>query len=263
MKRVLVLLLFAISLQAQAPPSFREGVLAFEKGDWAVAEQKMREAIASNPNETEGTVSIAGSWFETYVPHYFLARALAKQGKCAEAIKAFEESERQGVTPRIGDFARHLRTRGGCRPQGKAAAPKKVITEVTVPFGEEEVAAPAKTRPVAPPAPQKPKEPKESYAPLTAAVDAYLRGNYPETVRLLANVRFTDPNAAAEKALFLAAAYDALDRMTGEDHHARVEQELRTYRALRPNGRPNPRVFTPRFIARVRTGNPGSPTRSR
>ena len=107
-------LLLAAAVQAQAPATFKDGVIAFEKQEWAKAERLMRETIAGNPNESEGTVSIAGSWFETYVPHYFLARALAKQGKCDEALKAFAETERQGVTPNIPDFARHLRTRGGC-----------------------------------------------------------------------------------------------------------------------------------------------------
>ena len=121
-RRVVLVLLFAASMHAQAPSTFKEGVLAFEKQEWAKAEKLMRETVAVNPRESEGTVSIAGSWFETYVPHYFLARALAKQGKCAEALKAFEETERQGVTPSIPDFARHLRTRGGCKPAAKADA---------------------------------------------------------------------------------------------------------------------------------------------
>src|SRR5687768_16872947 len=111
---LVLMLLAAAAINAQAPPSFREGVLAFEKKEWAAAEKAMRAAVAGNPNESAGTVSIAGSWYETYVPHYFLARALAKQGKCAEAIREFEESERQGITPTIPDFARHLQTRGGC-----------------------------------------------------------------------------------------------------------------------------------------------------
>ncbi|HEX6641880.1 MAG TPA: hypothetical protein VF215_12255, partial [Thermoanaerobaculia bacterium] len=137
MRRILLLLLFATSLHAQAPTSFREGVIAFEKKEWKNAEKFMRETIAVNPKESEGTVSIAGSWFETYVPHYFLARALARQGRCEEALKEFAETERQGVTATIPDFARHLATRGGCKPQAKQAKPKEIVFETTVPFGDE------------------------------------------------------------------------------------------------------------------------------
>ena len=126
-KTLFLLLMLATMAQAQAPTSFREGVLAFEKKEWKDAERLMRETIAVNPKETAGTVSIAGSWFETYVPHYFLARALARQGKCEEALQEFAETERQGVTPTIPDFARHLQTRGGCKPHAKPAKPKEVV----------------------------------------------------------------------------------------------------------------------------------------
>ena len=260
-----LLLLLAPPLYAQAPKSFAEGVLAFEKGEWKKAEQLMRETIAVNPNESAGTVSISGSWFETYVPHYFLARALAKQKKCDQALVAFAETERQGVSPAIPDFARHIRTRGGCTPQAAPPKPAKVIKEVTVPFAEEEeVVTPA-------PAPVQPKpqpvvvEPKvKPAAPqvdvrartrLTAAISAYLAGRYEETVRILTETQFDDRSAAAEAALFRAAARDALYRMNGEKDDAlrqQVESDLRTYRRLRPNGRPDPRIFTPRFIAMVR-----------
>jgi len=261
----LALLLFATLANAQAPKSFAEGVVAFEKGEWKKAEQLMRETIAANPNESAGTVSIAGSWFETYVPHYFLARALAKQGKCEEALVAFAETERQGVTPTISDFARHLRTRGGCRPQAAPAKPPKVIKEATVPFGEEEeVVTPPP--PVIPkrsegpgraeelkPAPKRVDDPSPQIRQrLRSAINSYLHGRYEETIRVLTESQFEDRNAAAEAALFRAAARDALYRIGGETDDAlrrAIESDLRTYRELRPNGKPDPRMFSPRFIA--------------
>ncbi len=154
MRRFLFLLLFATAVHAQAPTTFREGVLAFEKKEWKEAERLMRATIAVNPNETSGTVSIAGSWFETYVPHYFLARALAKQKKCADALVAFAESERQGVTLTISDFARHLKTRGGCKAAPKEK-PQKVVGEVVVPFGEETAIAVPSRDPSPVPAPER------------------------------------------------------------------------------------------------------------
>ena len=267
-------LLFAVIASAQAPSTFKEGVLAFEKQEWAKAERLMRETIARNPNETEGTVSIAGSWFETYVPHYFLARALAKQGKCDEALKAFAETERQGVTPNIPDFARHLRTRGGCKSAPKAEKPTRVLGEVEVPF--EDLPAPAKPKSVQP----KPVEPKpvvvepsrptieprrtevprpaqadvETRARLTAAIRAYVEGQYEVTVSVLSEKPFPDRAAAAEAALFRAAARDALYRIGGEKDDAlriAVESDLRIYRELRSNRKPDPRIFPPRFIAKV------------
>lgn len=247
-------LLIATAARAQAPVTFKEGVIAFEKQEWAKAERLMRETIAGNPNESEGTVSIAGAWHETYVPHYFLARALAKQGKCAEALKAFAETERQGVTPGIPDFARHLRTRGGCKPAPPAAKPGRVVGEVEVPFEDVPVAPKPKPLVVEP----KPVEPKPSVADvetrvrLTSAVRAYLEGQYSVTVSVLSGKPFTDRAAAAEAALFRAAARDALYRIGGEKDDAlrvAVENDLRIYRELRPNRKPDPRIFPPRFIA--------------
>jgi hypothetical protein len=261
-----VLLLFAMSLEAQAPSSFREGVLAFEKKEWKNAEKFMRETIAVNPKESEGTVSIAGSWFETYVPHYFLARALARQGKCAEALKEFEETERQGVTPTIPDFARHLQTRGGCKPQAKPAKPKEIVFETTVPFAEEgatpvttTTAPPAKPRTEVKPAPPQQVAPMRDPAresamrsQLAVAVTAYLHGRYDETAHLLTGTKFEDRAADAEAALFRAAARFALYRIGGEKDavlRAQIDADVRQYRSLAPNARPDPRVFPPSFIA--------------
>lgn len=281
MRRVLIvtLCLCALSIEAQAPPSFREGVIAFEKGEWAKAETAMRAAVAANPKETEGTVSVAGSWFETYVPHYFLARALAKQGKCDEALKEFAESERQGVTPTISDFARHLATRGGCRPQAKAAKPQRVVTEVTVPFSEEETtaSAPEAVKPAAKPVIKPPVKPAVKPAPVTpalppaqstidlraraerallaAAVTEYLRGHYAEASRLLASAQLSDRALAAEAALFRAASKHALYRIGGEKDETLkrdVEHDLDRYRTLRGSAAPDPRVFPPSFIALTR-----------
>lgn len=253
MRRALsiLVLLIAMKVDAQAPTTFREGVLAFEKKEWANAERLMRETIAVNPTEVEGTVSIAGSWYETYVPHYFLARALARQGKCAEALKAFAESERQGVTPTIPDFARHLATRGGCKP-------REVVLETTVPFGEG-----VKTNaPVVPPgAPKRDPNIARERAQLEAAVIAYANGRYDEVARSLTRVKFTNLDAVAESALLRAAARDALYRIGGETDDGlrrQIDVDLHLYRQLRPNGVPDPRLFTPRFIARV-SGTPRSP----
>ncbi|HUP61272.1 MAG TPA: hypothetical protein VNA69_12715 [Thermoanaerobaculia bacterium] len=268
---LVVLLFVAIVVEAQAPPSFREGVLAFEKKEWAAAEKAMREAVAGNPNESAGTVSIAGQWFETYVPHYFLARALAKQGKCEEALREFEESERQGITPAIPDFATHLKTRGGCKPQAKKEAPKRIAGEFEVPFADvprpsgprgANVPRPAGAAETPPPplgqdgrAPAEERALRETRSRLSAAVSAYLRGNYEETIRLLTAAPFASRTAAAEAALFRAAARDALYRIGGaadETLRRDVERDLRTYRELHPNGKPDPRIFPPRFAAMAR-----------
>ena len=254
MRRLFLLLFLATTIQAQAPSTFREGVLAFEKKEWKNAERLMRETIAVNPNESEGTVSIAGSWFETYVPHYFLARALARQGKCEEALKAFAESERQGVTPTIPDFARHLATRGGCKPQAKPAKPKEVVLEATVQFGDEEVSPAPATAPVVTTPSPAPIDHTATRLRLRAAINSYLHGRYEEAARVLTEAKFEDRAAASEAALLRAASRHALYRSGGEKDaglRAQIEADLRVYRELRPNGKPDPRLYPPSFIALV------------
>jgi hypothetical protein len=278
MRKLLLILLFAtLSAEGQAPATFAEGVVAFEKKEWKAAEAAMRATIAGNPKESPGTVRVSGEWYETYVPHYFLARALAKQGKCAEAVKEFEETERQGVTMQIGDFARHVTSRGGCGGAPKAEPKKKIVLEATVPFGDEAPPPPplTTTRAAPPPKPivvttttaapaPAPVPPRTVPAPavdldtrarLSAAIDAYLGGRYELATRILSESRFTDRAAAGEAALFRAAARHALYRSSGgQDAALRdlVASDLREYRALRPNARPDPRVFPPGFIALVR-----------
>lgn len=271
MKRAVLIafcLCAAMARAQRAPESFAKGVLAFEKKEWANAEALFRDSVAGNPNEVNGTVQISGQWFETYVPHYFLARSLAKQGKCAEALREFAESERQGVTPTIPDFARHLASRDGCG--GKAAPSKQptVITEVEVPFEEGPTKKPPEKPPVKkpeviskPPVVVVPKGPSEAdfrarveRSVITDAVAAYLSGRYDETVRL-ASATFTDRSAAAQASLFRAAARYALYRIGGEKDEAlrrEVDADLSRYRELRPNGKPDPRIFPPGFIALVK-----------
>jgi hypothetical protein len=257
MRIIGALLLFAtMAAQAQAPVTFSEGVIAFEKKEWAAAEKAMRATIAGNPTESSGTVRISGQWYETYVPHYFLARALAKQGKCSEAIREFEETERQGVTMQIGDFARHVTTRGGCGGAPKAPPKKKVLLEATIPF-DEDVPAPVPTAIVPTPAtpPRAPALEAAARARLAKAVDAYAGGRYESAIKLLTGTGLTDRAAVGEAALFRAASRYALYRSGGATDtalRALVDSDLREYRALRPNATPDPRVFPPGFIALVR-----------
>jgi hypothetical protein len=92
----------------------------------------------------------------------------------------------------------------------------------------------------------------ETRASLTTAVSAYLQGQYELTVQLLTAARFSDRAAAAEAALFRAAARHALYRIGGAKDDAlrqQFEADLRAYRTLRPSGRPDPRVFPRGFIA--------------
>ena len=87
---------------------------------------------------------------------------------------------------------------------------------------------------------------------MAVAVTAYLHGRYDETAQILAETKFDDRAAAAEAALFRAAARFALYRIGGEKDtalRAQIDADVRQYRSLAPNARPDPRIFPPSFIA--------------
>jgi hypothetical protein len=101
------------------------------------------------------------------------------------------------------------------------------------------------------PALREPAPDLETRARLTTGIRAYLEGQYEVAVRVLDGQPFPGA-AAAEAALFRAAARDALYRIGGEQDaalRAAVENDLRVYRDARPARKPDPRIFPPRFIA--------------
>ena len=65
--------------------TFREGIEANNRGEWAEADALMREALKQKPESGE-----------PYLPHYYLGRALFHQDKCEEALRQIEKSLAEG-----------------------------------------------------------------------------------------------------------------------------------------------------------------------
>lgn len=105
----------ALSLDAQEQQrqsfleSYKAGVEAVEAEDWPRAEQAMRDAGAGRSEEADRLIRFLH--LRPYLPHFYLGLALAEQGKCAEALEAFAESERQGVIAGLADELAVLRSR--------------------------------------------------------------------------------------------------------------------------------------------------------
>ncbi len=142
MLRVRVALVLAAAL-ATAPAwadyrdSFRKGVEALDRRDWAAAASLMRQARQEHPEEGE-RIRIVGMRFEVYLPAYYLGLALFQSGDCAGALEALDASAAQGAVGRTGEMARIESMRNECRPKVLAVAPTP--TRVAVP-----------TRPAGPP----------------------------------------------------------------------------------------------------------------
>jgi len=119
--------------------AYRAGVEAAEAGDWERVESSMRTAIEGRPTE-ERRLPLQFH-FKPYVPHYFLGRALAEQGKCAAALEAFAESENQGVIQNLEEeHALLLAAKAACEErltsEAEARHQRREVAEAVARAGE-------------------------------------------------------------------------------------------------------------------------------
>jgi hypothetical protein len=78
--------------------TFRMAINAKNRRQWADARVLLEQAIKQNPVESSERIPISGSsYFEPYVPHYFLGIALKNLGDCPAAVRAWAVSERQAA----------------------------------------------------------------------------------------------------------------------------------------------------------------------
>src|ERR1700737_3936322 len=76
---------------------YEAGTSAAQKGQWAVAIQKMNAAIAGNPKEGDKTRTY-GAIFINYHPYYYRGVAYLNTGKFEQAIADFEKTSGPGDT---------------------------------------------------------------------------------------------------------------------------------------------------------------------
>jgi hypothetical protein len=80
--------------------SFRKGVQALDRKQYAEAAAAFREALQERSQEGGEEVKISGNFFSPYLPYYYLGVALHSLGDCGGAVNAWKESERQGYIAR-------------------------------------------------------------------------------------------------------------------------------------------------------------------
>jgi hypothetical protein len=94
---------------------------------------------------------------------------------------------------------------------------------------------------------------------LRQAVEAYLAGEFPRTLELLADTEFSDPRAALHASLLRAAAYHALFLLGGEREPELLDlarEEAAAGHRLDPDFEPAGRYFSPRFLDFYRAVQP-------
>lgn len=79
--------------------SYKNGLNALDDARYADAERYFREAIVDRSEERSGGLR------RTYLPHFYLGVALARQGRCADALEVWKESEAQGQVQRTEEGA--------------------------------------------------------------------------------------------------------------------------------------------------------------
>ncbi len=210
--------------------SFREGILADDKGRWSMVEQHMRQALGHQSRDTGEKVKIYGMRFELYLPHFYLGRALVEQGDCPRAMQAFQALDADQY-PFIKDRLTRLRKR--CGHLGSPPPPPP----------PQSASPPRHTPPPRTPPPTRPPPPRRPVTPPVRVTPPPPPPPKPTLPRKVWEEHFekavTDTNACLEPAEELTRALEALSTRVRSpfDRDPRLAQRLteatRAFRAAR------------------------------
>jgi hypothetical protein len=96
---------------------YADGVRAFDFKNWAEAAKNFG-AAAQLKGDADERVRILGMRQEVYLPNYYLGEAYRQLGRCDDALRAWAQSEKQGVVQKnSGDYKRLLQGRAACQPK--------------------------------------------------------------------------------------------------------------------------------------------------
>lgn len=90
---LVMLLAGAVPSLGDAREIYGQALEAYEAGNHAEAARLFTRAVAEDP-EAKGL--LGGAFLKRYTPHFYLGLSLAELGRCREAARALDESERQG-----------------------------------------------------------------------------------------------------------------------------------------------------------------------
>lgn len=99
--------------------AFQRGFEAYERRRWAEAVQLFSTA-AKQKGDSNEEVRIYGMRSEVYLPNYYLGRAYRELGRCDEALRAWAQSEKDGVVTQ-----QERKSEFNAMQQGRALCQKK------------------------------------------------------------------------------------------------------------------------------------------
>lgn len=257
----LLILVLPIPALADYKESYRKGMEAVDRKQWAEAAKRMQEALAENPKEGE-SIRLYGSRFETYLPYFYLGLARVNTGDCDGAVKAFATSEEQGAIGSTPKRAELVGERKKCEAK-VAKAPTPLPTPHPTPRPTpppEPTAVPAATPATRSPEPSValptpvPSPEKHAAGPseLLAAARAYFEGRYGEAAAALATAPVGGSGRATAQALLLrSASRYALFRIGGEQDAPllkRAAEDAAAARRADSSLMPDEKAFSPAFV---------------
>jgi hypothetical protein len=95
---------------------YQEALRAFDDDKYTDAVDKLEQAISEKPTESERE-RIGGMRYDRYLPQFQLGRAKHALGDCEGAVRAWEESLRQGVVQNFEEHDELLSGMGQCQGQ--------------------------------------------------------------------------------------------------------------------------------------------------
>ena len=95
--------------------TFRMAINAKNRRQWAEARDLLERAIKQNPGESSERIPISGSsYFEPYLPYYFLGIAFKSLNDCPAALRAWAQSENQAAVKRTNLYRSLVLERDAC-----------------------------------------------------------------------------------------------------------------------------------------------------
>lgn len=93
---ILVSLVFSMPAFSEYKRDYTVGKKSLEDAEYADAIERLKSAIADNPNPA-ARVKLYGMRFDSYLPHYYLGLAYFKTNDCQSALASWEQSIAGGV----------------------------------------------------------------------------------------------------------------------------------------------------------------------
>jgi hypothetical protein len=104
---LMLLLGLSIVAEANVGRDYGESVRALNQEKFEKAEKKIRSALEKN-DQAQASIEISGGYRYPYLPYYVLGAALKGQGDCPGALKAWQESLKQGHIQNSGKEFKEL-----------------------------------------------------------------------------------------------------------------------------------------------------------